>query len=121
MRSMILPGMLLLAAACIAVPAVSQDSGPADRPGAAPPAAEGVLPRDPASPPTTAPLPRDRPAASGSEKSGAAYEGAGDNFGPPDGIPGGPAKTSPDAGGSGGGAGGSFTGEDQRPDKREGR
>ena len=108
MRSMILP--MLLLAACIAVPAVGQESGPTGRPGTAP--SEGVLPRNPEAPPTTAPL-GNRGAAPESQKSQAPFEGSGDNFGPPDGIPGGPAKTPADVGGSSGGSGGSFTGENQ--------
>lgn len=109
MRSMILP--MLLLTACIAVPAASQETGPTGRPGAA--ASEGVMPRNPEAPPTTAPLPGDRGAAPGSQKSQAPFESSGDNFGPPDGIPGGPAKTPADVGGSSGGSGGSFTGENQ--------
>lgn len=113
MRPTILPCMLLLAASCIAMPAFSQETGAADRPNPAP--AEGVLPRTPDSPPTTAPLPGNRGAAPGSQKSQAPFESSGDNFGPPDGIPGGSAKTPGDVGGSAGGSGGSFTGEN-RPD-----
>lgn len=111
MRSHILPCMLLLAASCIAMPALSQGTGASDRPNPAP--SEGVLPRNQDSPPTTAPLPGDRGAAPGSQKSQAPFEGSGDNFGPPDGIPGGPAKTPGDVGGSSGGSGGSFTGGNQ--------
>lgn len=118
MRSITMPGLLLLASACIALPAVGQNSGSADRPGAAPPTTQA--PQDPASAPASGPLPTEHRGSPSSPQSGAAFEGAGDNFGRPDGQGEG-AQTSPDVGGSGGGAGGSFPNPNQRSGSGAGR
>lgn len=111
MRFTMLTG-LLLAGACLALPAAGQTPDPPAESTTRPP--EAAAPRTPV--PQEAQSPAERRAGSGSQQQ---FEPSGDNFGSSDGGPGGSARTDEDVGGSAGGSAGSFIGSEQRPGEAE--